>query len=122
MDPKMEVKPIFCPSPVQNTSPLKPIFYLKNREQIKKFEEKEECFILEFDPYNNSDVLKLPTTVNGDNVDADLSVVSEKGQCYCYVCDLSAPCLKWTGTVGGHCHAFSNEEEGNEATNQDCIA
>ena len=86
MDPKMEVKQEVIeindssPSPVQNTSPLKPIFCLKNREEIQKFEEKEECFILEFDPYNSSDVLKLPTTVNGDIVDADLSVVSEKGK------------------------------------------
>ncbi|KAL1539804.1 hypothetical protein AAHA92_24241 [Salvia divinorum] len=143
MAPKIEVKQEVIEindsstSPVQNTSPLKPIFCLKNRDEIEKFEEKEECFILEFDPYSNPDVLRLPSAVIDDNVDADLSVVAEKGQvacrdyphprntcarfpfektphdkhcemCYCYVCDLAAPCLKWAGAAG-HCHAYNNE-------------
>ncbi|XP_057800774.1 RPM1 interacting protein 13-like [Salvia miltiorrhiza] len=137
-DPKMAVKQEVieiddsCPSPVQNGTPLRPMFCLKNREEIKKFEQEEECFILEFDPYHNLDVAKLPS-----NAEAEFSIVAETGQvacrdyphprntcakfpfnqtphdkhckmCYCYVCDLSAPCLKWTGS-SGHCHAFKNE-------------
>lgn len=84
--PKMAVKQEVieiddsCPYPVQSGSPLRPIFCLKNREDIKKFEEQEECFILDFDPYHNLEVLKLPSTVSGDNGEAELSVVAEKGQ------------------------------------------
>lgn len=68
------------PSPVRNCTPMRPIFCLKNREEIKKFEEQEECFILDFNPYNNLDVLRLPGTESVDSADADLSVVGETGQ------------------------------------------
>lgn len=62
------------PSPVTGT-PLKPVFCLKNRDEIGKFEEREECFILEFDPYHDLGSLKrsLPE-------EFDLCVVGEKGQ------------------------------------------
>ncbi|KAH6813597.1 hypothetical protein C2S51_022615 [Perilla frutescens var. frutescens] len=69
-----------CPSPFQNGSPLRPIFCLKNREEIKKFEEEEECFILEFDPYKDSDVLMLTDAEHDYNAEAELSVVAERGQ------------------------------------------
>ncbi|KAJ1693508.1 hypothetical protein LUZ63_010206 [Rhynchospora breviuscula] len=29
-------------------------------------------------------------------------------QCYCYVCDVPAPCSHWKGS-DGHCHAFSGD-------------
>ncbi|KAG9155775.1 hypothetical protein Leryth_004034 [Lithospermum erythrorhizon] len=122
-------------------TPLKPIFCVKKRENVKDIEDREECFILEFDPYdvdNSSDKLNsVKKNLDGDFESDDVSVVSEKGQvacrdyphsryvcvkypfettshhlycklCYCFVCDVSAPCKKWTGT-SGHCHAFDNE-------------
>ncbi|KAL3838013.1 hypothetical protein ACJIZ3_022604 [Penstemon smallii] len=135
---KMEVIVIddSCPSSDEKSTPLRPVFCLKNREQIKKYEEKEDCFILEFDPNDELDISKLSYSKDGDT-EADLRVVAEKGQvacrdyphprhscakfpfektphtshcklCYCYVCDLAAPCTKWVGT-SGHCHAFKNE-------------
>ncbi|XP_042007416.1 uncharacterized protein LOC121756026 [Salvia splendens] len=142
--PKMAVKRKLIeisdssPSPFQKGTPLRSIFCLKNKEEIKKFEEQEECFILEFDPYNNLDALEFPSTIgNDDNAEEELSFVTEKGQvacrdyphprntcarfpfkktphdkhcklCYCYVCDVSAPCTRWTGAAG-HCHALKDE-------------
>ncbi|KAI3457928.1 hypothetical protein Pfo_014591 [Paulownia fortunei] len=126
-----------CPSPDQKGTPLRPIFCLRNRDEIKKVEEREECFILEFDPYDDLEMLKFSFSKDFDNADADLHVVAEKGQvacrdyphprntcakypfektphdshcelCYCYICELSAPCSKWVGSAG-HCHAFNNE-------------
>ncbi|KAK6135162.1 hypothetical protein DH2020_031110 [Rehmannia glutinosa] len=125
------------PSPEKGT-PLRPVFCLKNRDGIKKAEEREECFILEFDPDDDLETLKFSVRKDSDdNAEADLLVVAEKGQvacrdyphprhtcakypfektphdshcelCFCYVCDLSAPCSKWVGS-SGHCHAFNNE-------------
>ncbi|PIM99562.1 hypothetical protein CDL12_27945 [Handroanthus impetiginosus] len=124
-----------CPSPDPKGTPLRHIFCLKNRDEVKKFEESEDCFILDFDPYD--DQLNVSFSKDFDNADSDLRVVAEKGQlacrdyphprhtcakypfektphdihcklCYCYVCDLSAPCSKWVGS-SGHCHAFNNE-------------
>ncbi|CAA0813073.1 Unknown protein [Striga hermonthica] len=123
------------PSPDRWATPLRPVFCLKNRDQIKRAEENEECFILEFDPYDDMESLRSPLLKGSDDAEADLQVVAEKGQvacrdyphsrhncarhpfemtpheshcqmCFCYVCDLSAPCSKW---VGSHCHAFNNE-------------
>ncbi|XP_016485083.1 RPM1 interacting protein 13-like isoform X1 [Nicotiana tabacum] len=121
--------------PSEQGTPLRPVFCLKKREQLKEFEEKEDCFILDFDPYDPVDISKLSVSKNLDAF--DLSVVAEKGQvacrdyphsrhvcvkhpfdktphenycewCYCYVCDVAAPCKYWTG-VSAHCHAMDNE-------------
>lgn len=65
-------------SPSDEGTPLRPVFCLKKREQLKEFEDKEECFILDFDPYESVDISKLSVS---NNLDAsDLSVVAEKGQ------------------------------------------
>ncbi|GFP88741.1 hypothetical protein PHJA_001017800 [Phtheirospermum japonicum] len=125
------------PSPDRKSTPLRPVYCLKNRDQIKKTEGKEECFILDFDPYDDSEKSRFPLREDFDNADSDLHVVAERGQvacrdyphprhncakfhfektphdsycklCYCYVCDVSAPCSKWVGS-SGHCHAFNNE-------------
>ncbi|KAL7106790.1 hypothetical protein ACP275_06G014800 [Erythranthe tilingii] len=138
-EPEREVIEIddSSPSPDRTGTPLKPVFCLKNRHEIDKFEESEECFILDFDPYDDDlDIFKLSLSKGFDDA-SELRVVSEKGQvacrdyphprhscakypfektthdkhcklCYCYVCDLSAPCPKWNGS-SGHCHAFNNE-------------
>ncbi|XP_062205893.1 RPM1 interacting protein 13-like [Phragmites australis] len=31
------------------------------------------------------------------------------GKCFCYVCDIAAPCVSWKG-VGGHCHASDKDK------------
>ncbi|KAL8551123.1 hypothetical protein ACS0TY_000267 [Phlomoides rotata] len=121
------------PSPKSKVTPIRSTFCLRNRDDIQKYEEEEDCFILEFDPYNDIDI----KSTSGKGDDVDLHVVAEKGQvacrdyphprntcvkypfektshdrhcelCFCYVCDSSAPCKMWTGG-GGHCHAFNNE-------------
>ncbi|CAI9772044.1 unnamed protein product [Fraxinus pennsylvanica] len=135
----------YSPSPVsqKNGTPLRSIVCVRNREHIKYFEKTEDCFILEFDPNDSFDILKLSgskITESGDS--PDLHVLAEKGQvacrdyphsrhncgkysfektphishcelCYCYVCDVAAPCKKWDG-ASGHCHAFNNESWDNE--------
>ncbi|KAH9617128.1 hypothetical protein KSS87_020877 [Heliosperma pusillum] len=113
------------------------IVCVKKREDVKKFEEFEDCFILDFDPFNDDDSSigfmfnKLSVSVktevfSDDNADDDVSILGVKGKvackdyphsrhlcgthpfkktaheihckmCYCYVCDISAPCKKWTG-------------------------
>ncbi|KAG8381607.1 hypothetical protein BUALT_Bualt06G0139100 [Buddleja alternifolia] len=129
-------------SPDLEDTPLRPILCLKNRDEIKKFEEEEDCFILEFDPYDVLDMSKASLTDDVDHAEADLCIIAEKGQvacrdfphprhtcakypfektphdnhcklCYCYVCDLVAPCSKWAGSAG-HCHASNKEAWNNE--------
>ncbi|KAL2527552.1 hypothetical protein Adt_12606 [Abeliophyllum distichum] len=126
-------------------TPLRSIVCVRNREHIKNFEKTEECFILEFDPNDSLDILEFSVSKNTESGDyPDLHVLSEKGQvacrdyphprhncvkypfektphvshcelCYCYVCDLAAPCKKWDG-ASGHCHALNNESWNNERT------
>uniref|UniRef100_A0A5B7BK54 Uncharacterized protein n=1 Tax=Davidia involucrata TaxID=16924 RepID=A0A5B7BK54_DAVIN len=118
-------------------SPLRPILCLKSKMDMKEFEEREDCFILDFDP---DESLDLDLSKLSMSKDPDLSVIAEKGQvacrdyphsrhvcvkypfektphesycelCYCYVCDLAAPCKSWSGDSGtnAHCHAIDDE-------------
>ncbi|KAF5810115.1 hypothetical protein HanRHA438_Chr04g0175241 [Helianthus annuus] len=120
-------------------TPLRPIFCLKRKSAIKEFDDKEDCFILDFNP--EEDDLDLSGIEKGrlNNVQdsPDVFLVAEKGQvacrdyphsrhlcvkhpfektshesycklCYCFVCDVAAPCKLWSG-VSGHCHAIDNE-------------
>ncbi|XP_022738432.1 uncharacterized protein LOC111291110 [Durio zibethinus] len=111
-------------------SPLRPIFCLKKNVDMKRIEEMEDCFILEFNPFDSVDI------ATKDSDDVDISVVAEKGQvacrdyphsrhlclqypfdtttherhcdlCYCYVCDSAAPCECWMT----HCHASEHVED-----------
>lgn len=59
----------FSPSP----APMRTIFCLRNRDEVKKYEEVEDCFILEFDPYK---VISSKAV----NDEIDLQVIAEKGQ------------------------------------------
>ncbi|KAL3521723.1 hypothetical protein ACH5RR_019872 [Cinchona calisaya] len=130
-------------TPGQKGTPLRPVFCLKNRDAIKKMEEREDCFILDFDPdhHHHGDDATLNVSINLDYVEddasPDISIVGEKGQvacrdyphsrhvcvkypfgqtphdsychlCYCFVCDVAAPCKNWTG-ASGHCHAIDND-------------
>ncbi|KAK4571026.1 hypothetical protein RGQ29_029749 [Quercus rubra] len=115
-----------------NGTPLRPVFCVKRNTDIKRIEEIEECFILDFDPFDSVDISKL--SVSNSPIDDEVSVVAEKGQvacrdyphsrhlcmkfpfettpheqycklCYCYVCDSSAPCKYWMQHEQAHCHA-----------------
>ncbi|KAE8712345.1 Nascent polypeptide-associated complex subunit alpha-like protein 2 [Hibiscus syriacus] len=46
---------------------------------MKRVEETDDCFILDFNPFNPVDVAKL-SAVNDGDVDEELSVVAERGQ------------------------------------------
>ncbi|KAF3530036.1 hypothetical protein DY000_02038629 [Brassica cretica] len=118
----------------EDDTPLTGIFCLKQRQDMKIFEEKEDCFILDFDPNDSFDSEKLSSSENPES-DDDVAIVHEKGQvacrdyphprhlclkypfgstnhqlhcnnCYCYVCDVAAPCPHWTPVAyESHCEA-----------------
>ncbi|XP_061364069.1 RPM1 interacting protein 13-like [Gastrolobium bilobum] len=72
-------------SPKEET-PIRNIVCLKRKEDMKRFEETEECFILEFDPSESLPLskLSLDNKNNHDDDDAaDLSIVAEKGPVAC---------------------------------------
>lgn len=66
-------------------TPLRPVFCLKNKLEMKDFEEREDCFILDFDPDDTFDLSNLSVSEGSKNADSpDISVVAEKGQvCQC---------------------------------------
>ncbi|KAE9604071.1 hypothetical protein Lal_00002193 [Lupinus albus] len=125
---------IYSPKDVTPSS-ISFIACLKRKEDMKRFEETNDCFILDFDPSESLKVLNL--SLEGNDDDADLSVVAEKGpvpcrdyphsrhlclkfpfsttphescceMCFCYVCDLAAPCKYWTQPLARHCNADSS--------------
>lgn len=65
-------------------SPIRSIFCLKEKADMKRIEEIEDCFILEFDPYEPLDVFNL--SMNNNLIDGhpdganDLFLIAEKGQ------------------------------------------
>ena len=61
-----------------NGTPLRPVFCVKRNTDIKRIEEIEECFILDFDPFDSVDISKL--SVSNSPIDNEVSVVAEKGQ------------------------------------------
>uniref|UniRef100_A0A2N9F925 DEAD-box RNA helicase Q domain-containing protein n=1 Tax=Fagus sylvatica TaxID=28930 RepID=A0A2N9F925_FAGSY len=64
----------------EDESPIKtPIFCVKRDADIKRIEEIEDCFILDFDPFDSIDLSKLSIT----DAHSELSVVAEKGQVAC---------------------------------------
>ncbi|XP_068651458.1 RPM1 interacting protein 13-like [Aristolochia californica] len=103
---------------------------------VKDMEELD-CVILDFNPF---DTAYLSKKLSVDEPDQDLSVIAERGQvacrdyphprqhcvkfsfsrtphesyceqCYCYVCDIKAPCKDWKGSEPEHCHASENDRE-----------
>ncbi|KFK27026.1 hypothetical protein AALP_AA8G324600 [Arabis alpina] len=116
----------------EEETPLRGIFCLKTRQDMKRIEETEDCFILDFDPFDSFDLTKL--SLSGDK---DLAIIHETGQvacrdyphprylclnfrfgstpnanhcdlCYCYVCDKPAPCAQW---MSSHCNASADSKE-----------
>ncbi|KAE8732216.1 Nascent polypeptide-associated complex subunit alpha-like protein 2 [Hibiscus syriacus] len=63
-------------------SHLRSIFCLKKIVVMKRVKETDDCFILDFNPFNPVDVAKLSAANDGD-VDEELSVVAERGQETC---------------------------------------
>ncbi|KAL6320312.1 hypothetical protein AAG906_007009 [Vitis piasezkii] len=121
------------------SSEEEPIICLRDMD-MKKLEETQDCFILDFDPFDSNIHLSSLsiTEEHADSDDADLHVISQKGQvacrdypharhlcvkfpfeetpherycqlCYCYVCDSAAPCKYWTAPQPGHCHATEQD-------------
>ncbi|XP_020871348.1 uncharacterized protein LOC9300383 [Arabidopsis lyrata subsp. lyrata] len=121
----------------EDDTPLRGIFCLKTRQDMKRFEETEDCFILDFDPFDSFDVKKLTFTDDDHHEgDKDLAIIHETGQvacrdyphprhlcfnfpfgstpnpshcdlCYCYVCDKPAPCAEWIISTS-HCNAYDS--------------
>ncbi|CAH2070009.1 unnamed protein product [Thlaspi arvense] len=84
----------------EEESPLEGIFCLKTKRDMKRIEKTEDCFILDFDPFDYFDSRKL--SFSGDK---DLAIIRETGQCYCYVCDKPAPCAQWKSS---HCNVSAD--------------
>ncbi|CAN0922789.1 RPM1 interacting protein 13 [Linum grandiflorum] len=126
---------VTIPDSDSDGTPLRPIFCLKMKNGIdmRKFEEIDDCFIVDFDP---DDLNRRPVDPNPEipSPGADVVMVSEKGpvacrdyphsryqcaaypfdktphqkycpRCYCYVCDVAAPCKFWEVGATPHCHA-----------------
>ncbi|KAL8233068.1 hypothetical protein R6Q57_002846 [Mikania cordata] len=119
-------------------SPLRPIICLKRKSAIKEFDDREDCYILDFNPDEDSLDLSVESGHQINLQDPpEIYIISEKGQvacrdyphsrhlcvkhpfgktshesycklCYCFVCDVAAPCKSWFGHCG-HCHAIDNE-------------
>lgn len=66
---------------VVEESPIRAIACLKKIDDIKRFEETDDCFILGFDPSDNSPVDASSRPHNNDaDDDDDLCVLGEKGK------------------------------------------
>lgn len=78
-------------SPSPDGTPIRPIFCLNktNVENLRKLEETEDCFILDFDPSEIDTSIRRFSTLSvysfsdDDGDGGDLSVVAEKGQVAC---------------------------------------
>lgn len=67
----------------EDGTPVRPVFCLKRYTDLKHFEETEDCFILDFDPFESVDISKLSvskTLDSADDANNDISVIAEKGQ------------------------------------------
>ncbi|KAL8139735.1 hypothetical protein V2J09_005756 [Rumex salicifolius] len=124
---------------------IRSIFCLKNREDMERIEEEEDCFILDFDPFEHIQLCELSINSPEDE-DADLVVVAEKGKvacrdyphprhlcakypfdktshekhcekCYCVICNEPAPCKQWDEPLN-HCSATHRLDVHFKATSQ----
>lgn len=67
-------------SPTAET-PIRTVVCLKRKEDVKRYEETEDCFILDFDPFESIDLSKLSLEdKNNDDDTSDISIVAEKGE------------------------------------------
>ncbi|ONI25772.1 hypothetical protein PRUPE_2G319800 [Prunus persica] len=72
----------------EDGSPVRHILCVKNKVDVKQFEEVDDCFILDFDPFEPIQLSKLSVSDNfaGHNApeSPDVAVVAEKGQVVCF--------------------------------------
>ncbi|KAJ4952996.1 hypothetical protein NE237_029828 [Protea cynaroides] len=130
-------------------SPISAIFGLKKNVSIEEFDEMDDCFILDFDPFEAVDLFKEISLKDDDDAQ-ELSVIGQRGQvacrdyphsrhhcakfpfnktphedyceqCYCYVCDSLAPCKSWKKQGGRHCDA-EHDEYWNDLRRQNQLA
>ena len=73
---KIKVIDITSSSSEDDTTPIRHVLCLKREADAKRFEETEDCFIIDFDS-PKATVSPAPDFVDGD---PDISVVSVKGQ------------------------------------------
>ena len=75
-----------CLKDDDDDSPLRPIFCLKRKSAIKEFDDKEDCFILDFNPEEDSFDLSKISVEKGQQNDPqdspDISLLAEKGQVF----------------------------------------
>ncbi|XP_010268203.1 PREDICTED: uncharacterized protein LOC104605228 [Nelumbo nucifera] len=69
----------------EEESPIRSIFCLKKNVPLEEFDEKEDCFILDFDPFETIDLKKLALKDNKkkDEDSQEISVIAERGQVAC---------------------------------------
>lgn len=79
-EPEITVVEINPPSEQEEGTPLRPIFCLKKKVNMKELEEREDCFILDFDPDDSLDLSNLSVSKDPDVDSPDISVIAEKGQ------------------------------------------
>jgi len=122
---------------------LRYVVCVTNKDDLKKVEEDEDCFIVGFDPTEITNLKNLSLGENSNGVDEDVSILAQKGKvacrdyphsrhlcgnkpfqntpheshckmCYCYICEIPAPCKKWTNVSKdrslNHCDASEDSE------------
>ncbi|KAM0043301.1 hypothetical protein Hdeb2414_s0010g00339661 [Helianthus debilis subsp. tardiflorus] len=103
-----KITPIECLVDDDDGTPHRPIFCLKRKFAIKEFDDKEDCFILDFNP--EEDDLDLSGIekgcLNNVQVSPDVFLVAEKGKVACR--DYPHSRHLWSG-VSGHCPVIDNE-------------
>ncbi|KAL0886695.1 hypothetical protein Bca101_010678 [Brassica carinata] len=121
----------------EEVTPLTGILCLKTRQDMKRIEETDDCFILDFDPFDSFDVKNI--SFSGDReADRDLLLSMRQARvacrdyphprhlclnypfgstpsathchlCYsCCVCNKPAPCAQW---ISSHCNASADSME-----------
>ncbi|XP_050387544.1 RPM1 interacting protein 13-like [Argentina anserina] len=112
--------------PKDDETPIRHHLIVTKVEDVKRFEELDDCFILGFDPIKPQEA-KMFSPADRVGGSPEIAIVAEKGQvacrdyphsrhlcikfpfqttshekycelCYCYVCDTAAPCKLWTSS------------------------
>ena len=73
----------------EDGSPIRDIVCVKNKVDVKHFEDVEDCFILDFDPFEPVQFSKLSVSDNGGGGGGspDIAVVAEKGHILIFTID-----------------------------------
>ncbi|TXG69723.1 hypothetical protein EZV62_004658 [Acer yangbiense] len=113
-------------------TPLRPVFCLKRNIDMELFEKREDCFILDFDPSEPTDNRDLSVSEklhvacrdypHPRHLCVKFSFETTPHErhcelCYCYVCDLAAPCKFWTESEVEHCHASAHVDDWKQKRN-----